>query len=677
MPYFTKSKFRLALDCPTGLYYGTNKNLYADKNVEDSFLQALAEGGYQVGELAKYLFCDDPVKENITVDTLDYDESLAITAEKRNQPGRKVIAEAAFRFEQFFVRCDLIVEESDRIDLYEVKAKSWDETVEFLTEVKKGPERGTYRMNKAWKNYLYDVAFQKWVIEKANPGKIVRAHLILADKTSTATIDGLNQLFRIGKDANGRTRISVRPEVTAADLGQIPLRIINVDDVYEFILNHPVDIELPEEYAFESLLYFLNEKLQANEIIWSGVGKKCRDCQFVNADYPDGLSSGFHECWVHAKRFSDEDFRRPLVLNLWAGKAGARSIVNDLITNGKVFLTDVETTDFASRTWVDDGGDRLDATKRRSVQIIKSRNKDYSPHLEMDGLRRLFDELQPPYHFIDFETTMVALPFHKKRRPYEAIAFQYSYHLMDETGNIRHQSQYLSFDRGAFPNYDFLRSLRRDLEGKPGTIFRYHDHENNYLNHLHKQLWVESITDVPDRNELLKFIETISTSTNTNGNKWQAINPMQDLYKMVIEHFYSLHAGGSNSIKYILPAVIRSSDDIREKYSRPVYGGNGIPSLNFSNPHVWIREDKDFNPYNTLASLPGIPENLNLDLNDSTDIEVKDGGAAMMAFAKLQFSEMPEAERILYRDALLRYCELDTMAMVMIWEWWGKELGRW
>ena len=58
--YFTKSRFRLALECPTKLYYGANKSEYANQSIDDPFLMALAEGGYQVGELAKYLFCDDP-----------------------------------------------------------------------------------------------------------------------------------------------------------------------------------------------------------------------------------------------------------------------------------------------------------------------------------------------------------------------------------------------------------------------------------------------------------------------------------------------------------------------------------------------------------------------------------------------------------------------------------------
>jgi hypothetical protein len=51
--------------------------------------------------------------------------------------------------------------------------------------------------------------------------------------------------------------------------------------------------------------------------------------------------------------------------------------------------------------------------------------------------------------------------------------------------------------------------------------------------------------------------------------------------------------------------------------------------------------------------------------------KLKDGGAAMTAFAKMQFTEMGEEERQATVEALLKYCELDTLAMVMVWEGWG------
>jgi hypothetical protein len=46
----------------------------------------------------------------------------------------------------------------------------------------------------------------------------------------------------------------------------------------------------------------------------------------------------------------------------------------------------------------------------------------------------------------------------------------------------------------------------------------------------------------------------------------------------------------------------------------------------------------------------------------------------MIAYARMQFSEMAVAERQAIRQALLKYCELDTLAMVMLWEYWVSEL---
>ena len=47
--YLTKSRFKLAMECPTKLYY-TGKGEYINQDLDDPFLLALAEGGFQVGE---------------------------------------------------------------------------------------------------------------------------------------------------------------------------------------------------------------------------------------------------------------------------------------------------------------------------------------------------------------------------------------------------------------------------------------------------------------------------------------------------------------------------------------------------------------------------------------------------------------------------------------------------
>ena len=48
----SKSRFKEALECLTKLYYTGKKNEYADTQLDNPFLEALAKGGFQVGELA-------------------------------------------------------------------------------------------------------------------------------------------------------------------------------------------------------------------------------------------------------------------------------------------------------------------------------------------------------------------------------------------------------------------------------------------------------------------------------------------------------------------------------------------------------------------------------------------------------------------------------------------------
>ena len=47
---FTKSAFKIALECPRRLYYAYDSKLYANQDLTDDFLKSLAEGGFQVGD---------------------------------------------------------------------------------------------------------------------------------------------------------------------------------------------------------------------------------------------------------------------------------------------------------------------------------------------------------------------------------------------------------------------------------------------------------------------------------------------------------------------------------------------------------------------------------------------------------------------------------------------------
>jgi hypothetical protein len=120
--YLTKSRFKLALECPTKLYY-TGKKEYPDTKQDDSFLEALAEGGFQVGELARCYF-----PEGHDIKDLDYTSSLMQTNELLKHENITIF-EAAIQYNNLFIRVDILQKKDNLVRLIEVKAKSYSKDI--------------------------------------------------------------------------------------------------------------------------------------------------------------------------------------------------------------------------------------------------------------------------------------------------------------------------------------------------------------------------------------------------------------------------------------------------------------------------------------------------------------------------------------------------------------------
>jgi len=79
--------------------------------------------------------------------------------------------------------------------------------------------------------------------------------------------------------------------------------------------------------------------------------------------------------------------------------------------------------------------------------------------------------------------------------------------------------------------------------------------------------------------------------------------------------------------------------------------------------------------YKQLPTLFNDVSDKNIELLSDED-ELANGGAAMAAYAKIQFEDMSEYEREELERGLLKYCELDTLAMVMVYEAWTAMLNE-
>jgi len=631
--YLTKSRFKLGCECPSKLYFTSNP-LYGSTQTDDSFLAALAEGGFQIGELAKLY---NP--GGIEIETLEHTEAEALTKHQLDKD-RVVIYEAALRVRNLFVRVDILRKDQNRVDLVEVKAKSFDssESNLFWNNKNKG-------LVSRWEPYLLDIAFQTYVARLAYPEWEISPYLMLADKNAKSTVEGLNQRFGI-ENINGQVRAVVSESARSADLGAPILKEIDVSAEVNFIHREW------EAYgkSFEELVEWLANAYASETMLKVGVAARCKSCEFRIDDNlkKQGLRSGFEKCWTSQMKVSGEDFKRPFVFDIWKYRLSDRKI-----HEGVYFMDEIDPEEFGD---TDVGSNGLESWQRQALQVRKVRDKDPSLYIDSEGLLADFSRWIYPLHFIDFETSQVAIPFGSGRRPYEQVAFQFSHHRLFSDGRIEHSTEYLDLTRGKFPSFDFVRALKTALSDDRGTIFRYSPHENVVLCQIHEQL---QVSQEPDRLELCRWIESVSTKKDA----WKGQRTMVDLLDVVLNRYYNPATNGSNSLKSLLPAVLESSKYLRQKYSQPLYGSTGgILSRNFRDWR-WIQEDsngKVLDPYKLLG-----------------DGEIANGGAAMTAYARTQFENISDDSVARISKSLLKYCELDTFAMVLVYEHLADEIGWW
>ena len=647
----TKSRYKLALDCPTKLFYTKKEEKYPNTQNEDNFLQSLAEGGYQVGELAK---CYYPGGYDIT--EAGYEAPLKRTNELLQQEN-VIIYEAAILYNNFFIRVDVLKKVGNKVSLIEVKAKSFSGSDNDFTDAKGS-------VNSTWSHYLEDVAFQKFVTQKAFPNWEVTAYLMLSDKSKKASVNGLNQKFQLLKDNDDRVSAKTVGDVSLNALGDPILTAVNIDDLASRIINDTAYSKKPD-MVYEDKLNFYADKYSKDEKIVSQVGLHCFSCEF-QSDNPKE-KSGFKECWSQFYNWTEEQYNKPKITDIWNFRDKQKLFEEDII-----FLNEVHESHIGDTSPNKDGS--LSIKERQWLQIQKVQNKDDTFYFDADGMKDFMSSFNYPLHFIDFETSMVAIPFYKGQHPYEQIAFQFSHHIMHEDGKVEHKGEFIAKEKGVFPNFDFLRALKKELENDNGTIFRFAAHENTVLNQILDQLNARTTEEVPDKEKLIEFIKSITHKDNRVGER-----DMVDMLEMVRKYYYAPQMGGSNSIKAVLPAVLNTSEYIQKRYSNPIYGKNSfIKSLNYEDGWIWIKTDKQGKVISPYKLLPNIFDGIDNETVDSfiTNDNIADGGAALTAFAKMQFTEMSETERNSIVKGLLKYCELDTLAMVMIYEFWLNEINN-
>jgi hypothetical protein len=605
--YLTKSDFKIARDCAAKLYL--KKKRYPTTMDSDPYLQMLAEGGYIVEEVARKRYPD-----GIAIDHSQGNQAaIHATGQALAAAGGQdvVLFEPTFEWKGMLVRVDIFCRYGNTIELIEVKAKSWETGGEkangsFLTN------KGTIYSN--WKPYVDDVAFQTIVLEGLFPEYTVIPYLMMPDKAKTASESLQFSNFKLTRHETvykGKPFVLCEVEY----LGE-PLP----DAASDFLskVNATDAVAVAKESAREDAQTFL-ASLDPLERIEVPVGKHCFGCEYRLRKRGDG----YEVCW------GERAHVEPNIADMYY--ASSIKDVNTLISNGVTNLTHLQPEQMTRKCGTPGKRDI-----RRVVQIEHTRsNTEWC----CSDLGDAMSGHPYPHHFIDFEATRIAVPYHSGMRPYQQVAFQWSCHTVHEEGAEPEHAEWINTE-DYYPNFDFARSLMEHI-GNEGTVFIWSAFERTAL----RGVLQEMLTQQYDDPELLEWLRRIVAADESGPFR------MVDMYTICREHYFHPRMEGKTSIKRTLDAVWQEAEWLREEWKE----------------YLVEKDGEILGPY---AGLPPV-------VVGETEVDVANGTGAIRAYEAMLYGQERDnpAVKAQWKEALLRYCKLDTAAMVMIWEYWRRRVG--
>lgn len=661
--YLTKSLFKGALDCPLKLRHALEG--CPRSTDENDFVQMLAEGGY---------YFEAYVRAHLP--GIDFSErkgpreSLSQQALELIAKGDCVLHEATFVHEALSARCDTIRVAGDTVTVLEIKSRSSrsrGENGEDTDNPMPIVSAKTGKVAAEWLPYVADLAFQVHVVrhalEAAGIRKTVRAGFILPDKSKVAGPEDVFSKFRheerVDAEAKALEPKSVwgRPAITY--LGK-------PDPKTCLFMETPADdaVSLLEAGftagGADTLKASINDRIAHLEASMKGIqpwpeppiGAACKNCEYWvdTAKTPSGKTSGAAWCWKGRKLHEPNNLMTLYYFSSVAGTKANRDRIDALLRSKADALPSV--TEFPEELLSDKG---RGIQHRRQIEAVRTGKTFVSPELRADPDAVLRSKAEHyPLFFFDYEGIRTLIPLSQGRRPYAQTAFQWSCHVIDRPGaTIRHE-EFLDFDNDD-PTQGCLQSLRRVI-GDKGTVYHWANYEVTVTREITLELKSRNPTDKAVQ-------DLVAWSERTFGVKEDKSNPdapkasarIVDLLKVAQEHYYHPEMNGRFSIKTVLPVIWKDPEakKLFPKYERME---DGTPAAD---------------PYDTLLlNTKRRPELAHLPADRFS--ELRNGTEAMMTYMKCRFGQESSdpALKAIYNGAILEYCELDTAAMVMIWNHW-------
>lgn len=478
-----------------------------------------------------------------------------------------------------------------------------------LIEVKSKGVDPTAKLGGEWNENLEDITYQMLTLQECYPDCTIDSFLYVPNKTVTTDIENLYSQFKLENVSDGNGFQSFKVSFTG-DREEI------INDKLLVQVNVSNKVAALSDYVAEQANAHIAQ-LQAGTKPNTQIDRECFKCEYTVAK-ENGEPSGYDECWAHITK--PEHHIKDLY-QLGRVKRGQENLANALINENKVSLADIP---FETLT--------MSYKFRQKIQINNTLEGTEWRAEEMDGFMSL---VSYPLHFIDFETMTTALPFHSGMRPYEMIAFQWSCHTIESPGSEPVHSEWLNTEP-SYPDFRFAEALFNQIGQDNGTIFTWATHENTVLRNIYEKMILKNY----DNPELLAWLKKIVKFKDEPGELF-------DMNSFTLSYYFHPLMKGKTSIKSVLPAVLSATDSSRiEQWLQNFDTQTSLLTRNASG--------KIENPYKNLPKDEGI--------------DVSEGTGAMRGYAEMLYGN--EKTKSAYEKALLKYCKLDTLAMVIIWEHW-------
>lgn len=622
--YFTKHLFRTGLECPTRLYY--KAKAYPEN---EEFLPFIAHYRYNKNQLISLARSSFPKGVQVN-DTAS--QSALLQTEKLLNQNQATVFDPVFVAKQCMARIPILDKKGNRINLYQFHTRAFKAKKHSLSD-----NQGNIYAK--WLDYLIDFAYRVHIIQKCHADFEILPIMVLPSKYALAQSEALpEKLRKINKG-------ELSPEQVSSDVDELLIEL-DVKGEVDSILSGAYFKDEFKGRSFDEVLDFLTETFFNENKYPVKVGPKCKNCEFrLERDrVVAGEKSGFRECWEEANNTMISSYAGELVFDLIG--PGTKRWVKE----GIYFQQEVPQNEYFDLESIQRTEGRISEKQRQSLQIMKARGIEIPKEIVKKQLFTELDRWEYPIHFLDFEAGNYAVPTRKDRNPYHLLVFQFSCHSLQEDGSWTHQ-QWLHESDSDYSNYQLVRRLMKIPDILKGTLVQYSEFERNALKTVRKEIKKEK-DEVSDASELYSWLSEI---IRRNDSTRKTSPYLADLSRMVKSHYYNSQMQDSLSIKDVLQSVMTVSPRLKELYSQP-YSSSNFKSMIWWQPGS---DDQARSPYRLITK------------NEEKVQDVRRGTEAMVVYSKLLSEDLTKEQRQAYKKALLRYCEVDTLAMLMIYQHWA------